>query len=68
MSNYIPNLPAPERAGGEYHGNPVTAVLGGTTGYQPQGPNNPAGQLFSIPVMSLNAESLETLSGPQPSY
>ena len=65
--SYIPNFPAPERAGGEYHGNPVTAVLGGTTGIQPQGTNNPAGQVPGVPVMSITAASLQLLSGPQPS-
>jgi hypothetical protein len=63
---YIPNFPAPERAGGEYTGNPITSALGGTTGYQPQGPNNPAGQVPGIPVMSINAATAERLEGPQP--
>lgn len=63
---YIPNFPAPERAGGEYTGNPVTAVLGGTHGYQPQGANNPLGDVPGIPVMSINAETLQVLSGAQP--
>jgi hypothetical protein len=65
MSNYIPNFPAPERAGGEYTGSPVTAVLGGTHGYQPQGANNPLGDVPGVPVMSLTAETLGKLSGPQ---
>jgi hypothetical protein len=63
---YIPNFPAPERAGGEYTGNPVTAVLGGPTGIQPQGANNPAGQIPGIPIMSIRADTLAMLSGPQP--
>jgi hypothetical protein len=63
---FIPNFPAPERAGGEYTGNPVTRVLGGTTGYQPQGANNPLGQVPGIPVMSINAATLGMLSGSQP--
>jgi hypothetical protein len=63
---YIPNPPAPERAHGEYTGNPVTAVLGGTHGYQPQGPNNPLGDVPGIPVMGITAETLGKLSGPQP--
>ena len=67
MGNYIPNPPAPERAGGQYTGNPVTAVLGGTIGIQPQGANNPAGQVPGVPVMSITAASLQLLSGPQPS-
>jgi hypothetical protein len=66
MASYIPNFVPAERAGGEYHGNPITAVLGGTVGYQPQGANNPLGQIASIPVMSITAETLQTLSGPQP--
>jgi hypothetical protein len=66
MSNYLPNFAPGERAGGEYHGNPITAVLGGTVGMQPQGANNPLGQIPGIAVMSINAETLETLSGPQP--
>jgi hypothetical protein len=63
---YIPNFPAPERAGGEYTGSTFPQWSGGTTGYQPYRPNNPEGQVGSIPVMSLNPETLETLSGPQP--
>ena len=57
----------PFAVGGEYTGNPLTASLAGTTGYQPQGPNNPAGQISGIPVVNINAETLETLTGPQPS-
>ena len=67
MANYIANFPAPERAGGEYTGNPLTASLGGTVGYQPQGDNNPLGQVPGIPVMSLTAETLGKLSGAQAS-
>jgi hypothetical protein len=65
---YIPNPPAPERAGGEYTGNPITAVLGGTVGHQPGGDNNPLGDNGSIPVMSLTADALACLVGPQVSY
>jgi hypothetical protein len=64
---YIPNPPAPERGGGEYTGNPVTAILGGTVGYQPQGPNNPEGQIPGILAMSITAATLQMLSGAQPS-
>jgi hypothetical protein len=64
---YIPNPPAPERAGGEYTGNPILAVLGGTVGYQPNGANNPVGNVGSVPVMSITAATLALLSGPQPS-
>jgi hypothetical protein len=64
---YIPNPPAPERAGGQYTGNPITAALGGTIGYQPQGANNPEGQTPGVPVMSINAATLQMLSGAQPS-
>jgi hypothetical protein len=66
MANYIPNLPAPERAYGQYTGPMFLQWSGGTTGHQPQGANNPLGDVASIPVMSINAETLETLSGPQP--
>lgn len=66
MATYIPNFAPGERAGGEYHGSPIPAVLGGPIGYQPQGPNNPLGQIPGVPVMSINAKTLETLSGPQP--
>jgi hypothetical protein len=65
---YIPNPPAPERAGGEYTGNPITAVLGGPTGHQPGGDNNPLGDNGSVPVMSLTADALATLCGSQPPY
>ncbi len=64
---YIANMPAPERAGGEYTGPTFPQWSGGTTGYQPQGPNNPEGQVGSIPVMSIKADTLEMLVGPQPS-
>ena len=67
MPTYIPNLVAPERAGGEYSGPTFAQWSGGTTGYQPQGANNPAGQIPGVPIMSINAETLEKLSGPQPS-
>jgi hypothetical protein len=63
---YIVNPPAPEREGGEYTGNPILASLGGTVGHQPQGANNPAGDVGSVPVMSLTAATLALLSGPQP--
>jgi hypothetical protein len=66
MATYIPNFPAPERAYGEYTGPTFLQWSGGTTGMQPQGPNNPAGQIPGIPVMSITPETLETLSGPQP--
>jgi hypothetical protein len=66
MPTYIPNFAPGERAGGEYTGPRFLLWSGGTTGMQPQGPNNPAGQIPGIPVMSLNAKTLETLSGPQP--
>jgi hypothetical protein len=62
---YIPNFPAPERAGGEYIGNPAIAALGGTHGYQPQGPNNPLGDVPGVPAMTLTAALLSKLSGPQ---
>lgn len=62
---YIPNMPAPERAHGEYTGPTFPQWSGGTVGYQPQGPNNPEGQVGSIPVMSINAKTLETLDGAQ---
>jgi hypothetical protein len=63
---YIENFPAPERAGGEYTGNPVTAYLGGGPSMQPQGANNPEGNVPGIPAMALNAATLAMLSGPQP--
>jgi hypothetical protein len=65
MANYIPNMPAPER-GHDYTGPTFPSWSGGTTGYQPEGPNNPAGNVGSIPVMSIKAETWEMLSGPQP--
>jgi hypothetical protein len=63
---YIENFPAPERAGGEYTGNPALAALGGTVGIQPQGENNPEGQVPGIPAMALTAATMAMLCGPQP--
>jgi hypothetical protein len=65
MASYIPNFPAPERAYGQYTGPTYLQWSGGTIGYQPQGPNNPAGQIPGVLVMSITAETLGKLSGPQ---
>ena len=59
-------MPAPERAGGEYTGNPLTNSLGGTTGHQPQGPNNPNGDLPGIPAMCITGKSAQLIEGPPP--
>ena len=65
-ATYIVNPPAPERAGGEYTTNPILAVLGGTTGHQPQGDNNPLGDVPGIAAIAITAEVFGYLSGPQP--
>jgi len=72
-STFYPNLPAPERAGGEYTGNdPLTwenSPANGPValGMQPSGDNNPAGNMGSIQAMTLNAVSAALLEGPLPS-
>jgi hypothetical protein len=58
---FIPNLPAPERAYGER-----TAPDTSWTGIQPQGPNNPLGQISGVPAMTITAAMAEKLEGPQP--
>jgi hypothetical protein len=65
---YIPNQPAPERAYGDRSGEDDSWMPGTPgTGMQPQGPNNPAGDIPGIPAMTINAATAATLSGPQPS-
>jgi hypothetical protein len=66
--NFIPNMPAPERAGGEYKGDPdATGVWGGPVGMQPQGANNPAGNVAGVAAMTITAELAGFLEGPQAS-
>jgi hypothetical protein len=48
MATYIPNFPAPERVYGQYTGPTYLQWSGGTVGMQPQGPNNPAGQIPGV--------------------
>jgi hypothetical protein len=65
-SNFIPNMAAPERAGGEYHGDPNASVWGGPVGMQPQGVNNPNGNVAGVAAMTITPELAYTLEGPQP--
>jgi hypothetical protein len=64
-ATYIPMAPAGERASGTYTG-PISYGTG-PTGYQPQGDNNPAGQVPGILAMAITLEVAATLEGPQPS-
>ena len=65
--NFIPNMAAPERAAGEYHGDPnANGVWGGPVGQQPQGPNNPNGTVAGVAAMTITADLADTLEGPQP--
>lgn len=66
--NFIPNMAAPERAGGEYTGDPnADGTWGGPAGMQPQGPNNPNGNVAGVAAMTITAELAGFLEGPQPS-
>ena len=74
---FIPNFPAPERAFGEYTGNPLIASLAEynidpSTGKpfvvpvtQPQGPNNPLGNTPGVPAMTITPAMAALLEGSQ---
>ncbi len=62
--------PRPVEALTSYTGDPTgtwEAGPGGAKGWQPQGPNNPLGDIPGVPAMTITAAMAAKLEGPQPS-